>query len=262
MGWTDIIERFKYVVGLSEAQVAAEERRRMQRVSRQIGLIGVRDQPVQVVLTALDIGPRGLRVEGDRRLKNGERLYLYKTAPDGNRRNMVWKRVLDFGKDLTAPCATVVWVRASRERTSFQAGLTFDTRTKAQRESVARFLLEECKVSVGEGRENRKAPRLAAELPVVVGTASDGTFDGLVRDIAVGGALISVGAPLPRNTSVSASITLASKDAPLMCQGVVVRCLKREADTWELGVAFTSVASDHRDRLVALLSKNLRARNE
>ena len=256
MGWMDLINRIKDAVGMTDTQVAALERRQVQRVHKKISLVGVRCTNEQVPLIAVDFGPRGVRVESARPVEMGDKMYVY----SANLCNQAFRNI-EYGEDLTAPTAVVVWTRkTSKDGLGYAAGLAFDMETEAQRDAVARFLLEDCEVGVAEGREHRMAPRISAELAAILTTPDKQVVQGTVRDIAVGGALISVTTALPRRTVVEVNVALPGTSTPLCCRGLVVRCIEKEAATFELGLAFTVVAKDHKERLVGVLSRSLLAR--
>ncbi|NDD29845.1 MAG: PilZ domain-containing protein [Proteobacteria bacterium] len=249
----DWVNRLRSAAGITDRQLASLERRRALRVRRKVPVIAVRSNNHQVPVVAVEFGTQGLRLETAIRLKRGERVALYCA-----RKPMETFRGRAFGTDLSAPLASVRWTRYVRDRLSWEMGASFVVETDLQAAAVARFLLEECEVGIVEGREYRRAPRLTANMRGLLRLPTKETVEVSVRDLAVGGALLLVAQEVPRHTMVRAEVVLSDDAEPLVCRGMVVRCLPRGRDRYELGVAFTGVADDHKQRLVAHLSQLLR----
>lgn len=253
MGWMDVINRLKDAVGLTDRQVAALERRRVLRVQKKVGVVGIRCTSENVQMVAHDFGPRGLRLETATRLQKDEPLMIY----SAHQHKQSFRNV-EYGDDPTAPVGIVVWVKPSKDGLSNQIGLSFKMETEAERENVARFLLNDCEVGLtSSGKEHRLAPRVQSTLDARLETPN-GEMSGTVRDIAVGGALITVDQAMNRHSIVKTHIRLPDSAQPLVCRGVVVRCLQKENDQYELGIAFTTVPPDHKERLVSVLSRKMR----
>lgn len=248
MRWVDILERLKRATGLTDRQVAALEKRRAFRVTRRMGLLCVRDGGEKVPLLALDFGAQGLRVESPVRLRKDEIVVLY-TA----RKPELHRQDIDVDDD--APRARIVWTRKRKDQPSHEVGMAFLLDSPAERRAAAHFLLDDCRVGIRNPKEHRKSPRVAAEMRGMVMTADCNMWDVTVKDIAVGGVLVVGGRPLERNTSVDVKVFLPDTAHALTCTGTVVRCLRLGTRSFELGIAFTSVGDDHRDRLVTALSR-------
>jgi hypothetical protein len=253
MSWVDILERLKRATGLTDRQVAAMEKRRAFRVVRRVGLLGIRPGGDKVPMMALDFAAQGLRVESPVRLRKEEIVVLYRALqPEDLHRH-------DIDADDDAPRARVVWVRKRKDSVSFELGMAFLIDSAAQRKAVAHFLLDDCRVGIRNPREMRRTPRVAAELRGLVMTADCNTSDVTVKDLAVGGALVVSPRQIERNSPVDLKIFLPNAPQALQAKGTVVRCLRVGARSFELGVSFTTVADDHRDRLVSCLSRLLGA---
>lgn len=256
MGWMDIIDRLKQATGLTDRQVAALEKRGSLRIQKRVSMIGIRvgDGKVseKVPMLAVDLAAKGLRVEAPVRLKKDELYTLHKelhSESDARRTN------IDVECD--APLARVVWCRKRKDALHHDVGLSFVIDTAEQRRAVAHFLLEDCRLGIRDPREHRKAPRVASETRAYLRTLEGNTVEGSARDIAVGGALVVTTQPLERNTRLEIRIFLPGSAETLHCNGTVVRCIKIDTREWELGISFTAVENDHRNRLVAALSKAL-----
>lgn len=253
MGWIDIIERLKNAVGLTDNQIASLERRGRLRVQKRVPLVGIRPNSEQVHMVALDFAQRGIRVETGRAVQKDELFTVYVTR----KASQVFRDV-EFSTDVTAPRASVVWVKYLKDKMSWEAGLSFHMETDTEVANVALFLLEDCGISIGEGREHRTSPRLSTELDASMKIVSTHeTIAGKVRDIAVGGLLLMVPVAVPRHTIVELTLQFPGDPAPLTCRGVVVRSLPKGTDSCELGIALTVVADDHKQRLIKMLSKRL-----
>lgn len=251
MGWMDVIRRLQDAVGLTDRQIMALERRRLLRVRKRVSIVGIRKSDEQVHMVTLDVGPTGLQVEVGTRLQKGETVALY-----GAREVRQSFRNVGFG-DPTAAYAKAVWVKGHKDKIGHTAGLAFVLESDEERSAVARFLLEDCDVSLAEGREHRLAPRVVSALSGFLKTPGNEKPEGTVRDIAVGGALFIVSQPVPRHTITEVHIDLPGTSTPLVCRGLVVRCLPKGPDVCELGIAFTRVAPDHKERLVTTLARML-----
>ena len=225
------------------------EKRRAFRVKRRIPLLGKREGGESVTLVAVNFGARGLRVESPVRLRKDEVLVLHRARqPEED----------EATGPSAEPVVRVVWCRRRKAGSTHETGLVFVTDTEARRRAAASFLMDDCRVGVRDPRENRRAPRVTTETRGSVMMPDCRTFEVAVRDIAVGGALATSARPVDRNTTVDLKIALPGVAQPLTCRSIVVRCLRR-GSLYELGFAFTSVSSAHRDALVGYLSRLLSA---
>lgn len=248
MAWMDFLGRLLRATGLTDRQVAALEKRRTFRVARRIGLLGVREGGDNVPLVAANFGAWGLRVASPVRLRKDEVLTLHRA------------RQPEEGEALVAvasPTARVVWSRRRKAGASYETGLVFVTDTDAQRRAAAAFLVDDCRVGIRDARENRRAPRVAAEMRGSVMTPDCRIYDVVVRDVAVGGVLATSNRAIERNVEVNLKVALPQVAQPLACRGTVVRCTRR-GPQYELGIAFTAVSDAHREALVSYLSGQMR----
>ncbi len=256
MRWGEIIERLKRASGLSERMVAALERRRAFRVSHRFALLGLCANGKKVPLMAVNVATSGMRVEASERLRRGESIVLRGSRPD---------QVATPGADDPGAPARVVWVRRRRNQEVYELGLQFQLDTPQQAKAVAWFLLDECRAGVLNPRENRRAPRVPAAWRARLTGVDCNSIDVAVRDIAVGGVLVTASKYYPRDSRVDLEVYLpqewgtsirgwSGKSGPLLCHGTVVRARQVAPHRVELGIAFTSVQADHEERLVACLS--------
>lgn len=250
MRWSDILERLWKATGLTDRQLAKLEKRKALRVTRRFGLIGIREGGENVPLMALDCAATGMRVECAERLKKGEILTLTLRAPDARRPSINPREVA---------LARAVWIRKQKNLLTHEVGLGFVLDTQDQRRGVAYFLLHECKVGIANPRENRQAPRVGANVRAQIKIAGREAMTATVKDIAVGGLLLISPESLERRIKVEVAVFLPGTSSPLECAGDVVRCAKIDHVKHELGIVFTSVPDDHKERLVSYLSKLLQA---
>lgn len=248
MGWTDLIERLKRATGLSDRQIASMEKRRAFRVPRRIGVIGVRANGDKIHLLGTNFGAQGVRVESPQRLRRHEILMLIPSRQPEDR------PAGGSESESSAPHMRVVWTKRRKEEGSYEVGLVFILDTPHLRRAAAHFLLDDCRLGIRDPRENRKVPRVRAEMAGVAMTEDCHSFDVTIKDIAMGGALLVSPRSVPRNTHLDIKVYLPEAPTPLQCHGTVVRTAKVGKHT-ELGVAFTSVAADHKERLVSFLSQ-------
>lgn len=254
MRWTDLLDMLRRASGLSDREIAKLEKRKALRVERRFALVAQREDGESVAMMALDCAATGLKVEVGKRLKKDE---IVKLA------------VKDFEKrresinDAEAPRAKVVWVRKSRELMTYELGLAFILDSAEQRRGVAYFLLNECKVGISNPKENRRAPRISTGLNVQVRLQNGALITATVKDIAVGGVLMVTKGAIERKTAVEVRLFLADDPTkPMECQGTVVRCLVSSRDHFEIGVAFTGLTDEQKNRLVNALSKMLHSQSK
>lgn len=251
MNWAELLERLKGAKGLTDKQVAAMEKRHNWRVFRKIKLKASRPTGETLDLVATNFGPGGMRAETEGRLKKDDRLSIqFTVGPAGS--------IITSEEYFNVK---VVWVRRRKSDSVHEVGLAFSAEDADHRLSAARFLLEECNVSIQNPREKRTAPRVAAERMSAVFATPDGEIStAQVVDLAVGGVQLLSPRAVSRGTELDLRITMAPDLPPLVCKGTVLRASREgQLRTVELGVAFTEVPPDHKDRLVSFLSRLLRA---
>lgn len=247
MGWMDFLGRLLRATGLTDRQVASLEKRSTFRVARRISLLGTRAEGETVPLVATNLGAWGLRVESPVRLRKDEVLTLHRARqPEEGAAQAA----------SSSPIVRVVWSRRRKAGASHETGLVFVTDTETRRRAAASFLVDDCRVGIRDPRENRRAPRVAAEMRGSVMTPDCRIYDVVLRDIAVGGVLASSSRAIERNVEVDLKVALPQVPQPLVCRGTVVRCTRRGSQ-YELGVAFTSISDANREVLVGYLSRQL-----
>ncbi len=190
-----------------------------------------------------------MRAESEQKVKKNDELSV-RMAPDSAARFAMAE----------AFKVRVAWVRHRKSDGLHEMGLAFAGQDADNRLSAARFLLEECKVSIHNPREKRTAPRVRAEQMVVMFATDDGQIEqGRVMDLAVGGLQFVSPRMVARGASLDLKIRMAPDLPPLLCKGTVVRSgLEGQLRTVEVAVAFTEVPADHKERLVSFLARLLR----
>lgn len=251
MGWIDLLERLKRAGGLTDRQVASIERRRAFRIPRRVGILGIRANGQKIPMLGINFGAKGIRAEAPQRLRRDEILKVVTTSRSEQHRTNI-----DVEDD--APHVRVVWSRRHKDVATHDVGLVFVLDTPHLRRAAAHFLIEDCRIGIRNPKENRKQPRVPAEMRAFVTTEDCNIFEVIVKDIAAGGALLSSPRTIERGTALDLKIFLPGVAQALVGRGTVVRCQK-VGRGHELGVAFTSVADDHKERLVAHLSRLMRS---
>jgi hypothetical protein len=255
MGWVEVLERLKQAAGLGGARpVAATERRKALRVQRRVGLLGKRADGERLPLMAFNFSAKGVLVQSPQTLKKGELVSLQlNTRQDDNRQIM--------GAIEDSVQARVLWSRKRTNGLSYDIGMAFVIDTPERQKVTAHFLLDNCKVGIRDPREHRKSPRVLAEMRgMMMKTGDNNTIQIAVKDIALGGVLALSPKPMEVGTAVDLKVFLPKDDDALVCQGSVLRCIRLDPSTFELGIALTEVSKDHRERLVSALSKILASR--
>jgi len=227
----------------TEKNVAAVEKRNAWRVFHKVKLKGERGKEL-FELVATNFGPGGMRIETATRLKKNDEIKVQ--VP----------RVTVADDTFSV---RVVWCR-KRTDAVHEAGVVFAGSEAENRMSAARFLLEECKLSIQNPQEKRKAPRVAAERMSAVFATPDGEVtQAQVIDLGVGGVQLLSPRRVVRGTDIDLKVTLARDLQPILCKGTVVRSTAEgQLKTSQLAVAFTDVPNDHKERLVGFLSRLLR----
>lgn len=255
MGWLDVIERFRRTPSHvpSDKEVAAHEKRKAWRISRQVSMLGFRADGAKMEVLGTNFSPGGMRIETAQRLKKDEEIRLRVVRPRENQ-----PRSLEDEDDQVR--VSVRWCRGHRSLPNFESGVMFVGTDAATHRKIARFLLEDCKLGMYNPREKRKTPRTPVEHLKAVFSTSDGTMtDALVLDLAVGGVLLLSSRPLEGQESLVLKIFLSPDRPALDCKGTVVRVTRGpRPQTFEMGVMFTEVARDHTERLVSVLASRLR----
>lgn len=250
MRWFGVIDLLRRVSRRSSCHMADHEKRKALRVARSFALVAQRQDGETVPMTVVDCACKGLRVECARRLQRGEMVKL--ALKDFDER---WERT-NFDE---VPRATVVWERRHRELLTYQIGLAFLLDTPAQRRGIANFLLNECKVGITNPREQRHAPRISTAMNVQVRRENGFLFNATVKNIAVGGALLATIRPLAENERIEISVFLnEDSSTPLQCAGNVRRCQPGTRNSYEVGVAFTTLSKRNLGRLAGAISRLLR----
>jgi hypothetical protein len=252
----DILERMYGALRSGDNKnVATVERRRAWRVIRRVGLVGFRDNGDKLDLMGIDFSPGGMRIESPKKLKKGEmlRLTVAKLRSGDDRRVS-----LEAAEDVLL--AQVVWCAPRRDLT-LECGLQFMVDDVKQRPIIARFLLDDCKVGISNPKEKRKVPRMPTEMKGLVALSDGSTVDVRVLDLGLGGALINAPRDIAKNTILDLKIFLGGDGSTLQCKGAVVRSMAAGATskvrTYDMGIYFTDVPADHKERLVGFLSKKL-----
>lgn len=102
------------------------------------------------------------------------------------------------------------------------------------------------------GTERRRHPRVVADLPLQL-VLSDRTVDTRILNLSSSGIRIDAPSPIPLMSRVQIALSLPDSGAtagpPLSINGVVVRCEKQDAGSYDTAIFFDSLADDARRRL-------------
>jgi hypothetical protein len=252
MAWGKFIEQLKDMAGLSGRKVAAVQDRKAVRVKHQFALIGLRANGETVSLRAIDCAATGLRVESPQALKKGEVLRL--TLPAGAARPPM--------NENEVPRATIAWARKKRMLPTYILGLAFILDTPEQKKGVAHFLLDECKVIIGDPREHRRTPRTALRSRALLRTFGGEPVSVDVRDISTGGMLVLADRAFNIRSKLEVTVFLDGVAKPVEFRGEVLRCAQVLPGTVEVGVSISSIEEEHSARLVRYLSQVLSSAEE
>lgn len=236
----NLLHRLFESVGGSHSPASTREQRGTWRVQRRLALPALRADGSELRLLAVNFGTGGIRVEPAIRLERGEVLEILAPYP---------------GHTDARFSVEVVWCRARSSDQRLEAGLKFKPSQGKAARAAARFLLEECKVSVHAAQEHRRAPRLSTyRLKVTCALADRTPLSGNIADLATGGVLCVLGEKLARGTRAALRLDLQDGKAALECQGEVVRCKSAGlGDRFEIAFAFVQPTPEHREHLVSYL---------
>jgi hypothetical protein len=107
------------------------------------------------------------------------------------------------------------------------------------------------------GIERRQAPRVAASLPIQLGTQA-GSQQAQLKDISQNGLCCSFRDAIPEMTLVRIDLRLPGQPDGHSVQGVVVRCARERGvnpPNYDVGVYFTEVSPDCRTAIAGFVAK-------
>ena len=112
------------------------------------------------------------------------------------------------------------------------------------------------------GKERRRAPRVARQLPLVL-MDHVGEVSAVTRDISESGAYCMMRRHVPLMTKLQIHFKLPGR-GEISCKGVVVRVEpplpSASVSTYEMAIFFNDISRDHRKRLSHYIQEHLRAR--
>lgn len=106
------------------------------------------------------------------------------------------------------------------------------------------------------GRERRRHPRLAIDVPITL-TLAEGNFEGRLRDVSEAGVCFFLDRRINEMTVLSMRLRLPDSP-PVDAAGVVVRCdaLSKHVDHYEVAVFLNQVDPENKAKLLAFLEAN------
>ncbi|MHB2019377.1 MAG: PilZ domain-containing protein [Candidatus Xenobia bacterium] len=247
MNWNQLLERLKGLGANVDPQLSASERRRSWRVDRRVGLVGFRGNGQKLTLSAVNIGPGGVRVESGAPLRKGEELKLRPPYEQG--------RHADLAGSEDGVWCRVVWCRKRKSGAGFEGGLMFLADRPGR--LTPQQLLESCGVLIHDPREQRKSPRIPVHLKGLMQKTDGDVLEVSVSDLAVGGAQFISPQRLHVETRLPVKILLPDGNT-FESHAVIVRVRPGPTeDTVALGVTFIHTPPDQRERLTHYLSQQL-----
>lgn len=233
MKWLQFLQRqLRPSVG---ADVAYTEKRDTWRVFHEVRLDARRASGEKFEVHTANFGPGGIGVESSQPVKKSEVITLNLEAP---------------GLSATT-AARAVWVSRRRSNGVHDVGLSFVDGPNGRPRDFVQMLLEDCRLSIENPQERRRAPRvrveqMGAELALQTGE----TLRTRVMDLSVGGAQLLSTRKLPKGTRFTMRIELERNVEALIFLARVVReGSVGELQTVPLSVQFVEVSDAQRSRL-------------
>lgn len=232
MNLTEVLARFLKATRLfGEAQGKTGERRSVSRVRRRIAIKVARSNKRFHEMNAIDFGPEGMRVEPPEQLVRGELLSVQVRRPGLVDGHFV---------------AEVVWCRTRTRDQVLEAGCRFRPRDKAQEETLAHFLLQECQLSLLSPQNRRTNPRVDLQGSQV--RLLDGDREvafGVASNLASGGVLALLPTNLPKGKRYNLDLTLERNKSLVRCEVLVVRSgPSTQVATFEVALAFVNPSAE------------------
>jgi c-di-GMP-binding flagellar brake protein YcgR len=243
MNWVHLLARLKRLLSTGHDPV---DRRAHSRMAV--------DMPVTVIITyentprearIINVGVGGLALESNIEFMVGDRVQLMMPQASDDQRFMVqtvWRQRKKKGSDV------------------YLSGMKFVVDTLQRKRTVAKFLLEDCKLGSLQPQERRKYLRvyIPQELTAHLVVKNGPKWDVRVLDLAMGGALLHCPQAVASGTQIGIRLNVEAGEPTIDCVGRVVRSVARDKD-WEVGMAFEHVGSGHAARLKAFLVRTLSA---
>lgn len=178
-------------------QLSLAERRKKLRVRTYIRLeIARKDGRASAIVTDLSLD--GMRLRCQQPLENGEQIEVF--FPEGK----------DPEQTGSVRCRAV-WLNTHEQvgRTSYEAGLSFEDSRDNMKRSWVKYVLEQLGFDENKTFQKRRFLRANGQIPARVFTAYEGeSLTGEVINLGVGGALLALDQPLPRDTQIHCEICL------------------------------------------------------
>jgi hypothetical protein len=178
-------------------QLSLSERRKKLRVRTYIRMeFATEEGRGSAIVTDLSLD--GMRMRCQRPLKDGEPVEVF--FPDGG----------DTDNTGSVRCRAV-WLQTLEQvgRKSYEAGLSFEDSRDNMKRSWVRYVLEQLGFDESKTFQKRKYLRAMGQIPARVFTVHDGeSLAGEVVNLGVGGALLSLDAPLEKDHQIHCEICL------------------------------------------------------
>lgn len=220
------------------AKVAYTEKRDTWRVFHEVPLEVLRAQGEKVEVQSANFGPGGMGVETSKPFKKGDEVTLIFEMPG------VAARVK----------GRCVWV--SRKKSgAHSVGFHFIDGPDGRARDFLRALLEDCRLSIQNPQERRRAPRVRVDMMSAELVLSGDTVRARVIDLSVGGAQVLCTRPLMRGTRFTMRIDLGNEVEALIFMARIVRQgATGELQTVPLSVQFLEVSEAQRLRIANFIA--------
>ncbi len=218
-----------------------EERREIVRVQCKVPAIcRPLDGGKEMKVVVIDMGLRGIRIETPTKL--GKNRSVVMTRPNGG-----------------PGICKVVWGRPKRFSQLFLAGLQFADTVENMRQSWIKQTLTQLGFSPGRIKEKRKHIRVPSEQRAVLSsTVGDDLTDGLLINLGIGGALVSLPIEVPKTVRVVLKVDPMGTLSPLEIPCTIRSCRKCKKSLKYLhGLRFEDQDNDLVRRYLALLMKSV-----
>lgn len=218
------------------------ERREIVRVECKVPVVCIFPAGGEMKGTVVDMGMRGVRLETSKKLKKGNTVRLLR--PDGG----------------PVECQ-IVWSRPKRFTDLHLAGLQFIDSAENLRASWIKGTLKKLGFTPGRIKEKRKHIRVPSDAELraaLVSTAGDEFTEGVLLNLGIGGALVSLNVEVPASTKVSLRVDPISSLKGLELPCVIRSCHQNQrTQKFEHGIRFDDQDDDQVRKYIAELMKSV-----
>lgn len=247
MSWGNLVGKLRDVL-VPKGKSDALEKRKTWREKGKVEVLGFRADGEELDLVVIEFSAGGIRLQSPFPLKKGEELTLRLSRGKHQAFSLDEKQQQD-------PRVRVMWSQRRGVGSTYHCGAMFVMDDPAQRKAVARFLIEDCKVTIRNPEEKRKTTRVSLHAKAVFSSPDGSMTAAEVLNISLGGASLKANRSLQVSTRVHLKVKLSDK-RDFECNGVIVRCQEvGQHRIYKLAVKFEEPPEEQQKILLAGLAE-------